>query len=128
MLFMHYFVHYKDTLWHTWVGRMAVSSAERGWSKEPRIETMLSVMVWLLWSDSFTNTALCRRASMACDIPIEIGFLSLSWFHLVAQNMKIKNVQCFDSIQNWWLLFCCFQVLVFILIVFPCSSLNSWKK
>lgn len=45
----------------TWVGRMAVSREERRWSKEPRMETTLSVMVWLLSRDSLILTALSLR-------------------------------------------------------------------
>lgn len=50
---------------HTWVGRMAVSRAERRWSKEPKIETMLSVMDWL-----FTRASLiCAALSLSISTP-----------------------------------------------------------
>lgn len=43
---------------------MAVSKAERRWSKEPRIATMLSVMVWLLSKESRMNEAFSFRFSI----------------------------------------------------------------
>jgi len=43
---------------------MAVSKAERRWSKEPRMETMLSVMVWLFCNDSFMNSTRSLSASI----------------------------------------------------------------
>ena len=49
----------------TWVGLMAVSRAERQWSKEPRIEITLSIMVWLFWSDSLIMAALSLGESEA---------------------------------------------------------------
>lgn len=54
----------------TCVGRMAVSRAERRWSKEPRIPTMLSVMVWLFCRDSFIRPARSVKASIAWATPI----------------------------------------------------------
>ena len=63
----------------TWVGRIAVSRAERRWSKEPRMATMFSVLVWLLCNESLMNAALSLRASIACGTPI---FLSVSQFSL----------------------------------------------
>ena len=49
---------------------MADSRAERRWSKEPRMAIMLSVMVWLFWSDSRIDAARSLRASIARGIPI----------------------------------------------------------
>ena len=82
----------------TWVGRMAVSRAESRWSKEPRMATMLSVIVWLFCSDSLMNTALSLRACIACGTPIYFLFspdfpslcfcLSLC---LVREKMQMKN-------------------------------------
>lgn len=44
---------------------MAVSRAERRWSKEPKIETMLSVMDWL-----FTRASLiCAALSLSASAP-----------------------------------------------------------
>lgn len=42
---------------------MAVSRAERRWSKEPRMVTTLSVIVWLFCSDSLILAALSLRKS-----------------------------------------------------------------
>lgn len=61
----------------TWVGRMAASRAERRWSKEPRMATMPSVLVWLFCRDSRTKLALCLRVSIACGVPIPQISLSL---------------------------------------------------
>lgn len=49
---------------NTWVGRIAVSRAERRWSKEPRMATTWSFIIWLFWRDSLINAALSPRVSM----------------------------------------------------------------
>jgi hypothetical protein len=43
---------------------MAASRTERRWSKEPRMETTLSVMVWLFCSDSLIFAALSLSESV----------------------------------------------------------------
>ena len=60
---------------NTWVGRMAVSRAERRWSKEPRIETTLSVIVWLLCRDSLIRVAFSVSGSTPVTaIPIFFSY------------------------------------------------------
>lgn len=58
------------------VGRMAVSRAERRWSKEPRMVTMLSVIVCVFCIDSLINEARSVRVSIAAACAaISIQFL-----------------------------------------------------
>lgn len=57
------------------MGRMADSRAERRWSKEPRIETMLSVIVWLFCSDSLIRVAFLLNGSSTAT-PISPASLS----------------------------------------------------
>jgi hypothetical protein len=50
----------------TWVGRIAASSAERRWSKEPRMVTMPSVFPWLRRRESRSMVLHRDSASIAC--------------------------------------------------------------
>jgi hypothetical protein len=98
---------------------MAVSRAERRWSKEPRMVTMLSVIVWLFCSDSLMNAALSLRACIACGTPIFFPFprrifprfLSVSPF-VQRENanekreklrMRDSNAQCVTRFRCFWL-------------------------
>lgn len=71
----------------TWVGRMAVSRAERRWSKEPKMETMLSVKDWLCCRDSLIIAALSLSTISATWTPI---FLSLCLLCGVEWNLWKK--------------------------------------
>lgn len=59
------------------MGRMADSRAERRWSKDPRMATTRSVMVWLFWRDSLMNDALSVRVSISKGTPISLTFFFL---------------------------------------------------
>lgn len=56
---------------------MADSRAERRWSKDPRMATTRSVMVWLFWRDSLMNDALSIRVSISKGTPISLTFFFL---------------------------------------------------
>jgi hypothetical protein len=62
---------------------MAASRTERRWSKEPRMETTLSVMVWLFCSDSLIFAALSLSESVPTTAtPIFFFFFFFFFFFL----------------------------------------------
>lgn len=80
----------------TWVGRMAVSRAERRWSKEPRIETTSSVMVWLFCSDSFIFAAFSLSGStQATAIPI--FFFWSVWFLRRSPKTELRRLRRLEA-------------------------------
>lgn len=69
---------------------------------------MLSVMVWLLWSESLTNVARSCKATMAWGIPIVTNF------HENA-TMRFGLIEKLDIALKWN-----------VLVLFPRSSLVSY--
>lgn len=88
--------------WVTWVGRMAVSRAERRWSKEPRIETTSSVMVWLLSRD-----ALIAEAFSLSKSPLATA------------------ITIFSSSSE--IFFFCFWILIWICSFANTETIESWN-
>lgn len=80
---------------------MAVSRAERRWSKEPRMETMLSVTVWLFCSDSLIEAALAATASIACGTPMVFRSNSSPDFLFGRREKKTKFAMRYQ-ILVWW--------------------------
>lgn len=80
---------------------MAVSRAERRWSKEPRMATMLSVTVWLFCSDSLIEAALAATASIACGTPMVFLFKFLAGFSIWPEGEETKCAMRYQ-ILLWW--------------------------
>ena len=78
---------------------MAVSRAERRWSKEPRMETTSSVMVWLLSRDALIAKAFSLSKSppataitiLSSSLFFFFFFWILIWFFAFAKQLKWKT-------------------------------------
>lgn len=85
------------------MGRMADSRAERRWSKDPRMATTRSVMVWLFWRDSLMNDALSVRVSISKGTPISLTFFFLlfqisSFFFFKEEEDEKRR----ESVEGCW--------------------------
>lgn len=87
----------------TWVGRMAVSRAERRWSKEPRIETMLSVMDWLFCSDSLIFAAFSLKLSTPITPAVRTGTpISLQVLREVPKKSAGNRWRVWRLVDHYW--------------------------
>ena len=86
----------------TWIGRMAVWRAKRRWSKEPRMATMLSVIAWLLFRESFRKAALSLK-SVACGITIVHARFSGTFSSLIVFHGKRKMQTLNLRIEDFFL-------------------------
>lgn len=100
----------------TWVGRMAVSRTERRWSKEPRLETTLSVIVWLFCSDSLIFAALSLSESVpATATPIFFFFFLLLLRKGCWERERINICKS----KNW-------HFFVWQGVLFSCLVFEAW--